>query len=171
MINKIFMAHICIGVLCIAAAAQVGGPYEITQSVIAGGGAQGTAGGSYVVDGTVGQSAAGTASTGGQYSLRGGFWAADALAPTASVASISGRIFTADGRGINSTIVSLMDQNGNPQTTISSSFGYYRFDGLPVGQTYIIEVRSKGVTFAVPTRVITLNEDLTDVDFVADSSN
>ncbi|MGE0886858.1 MAG: Ig domain-containing protein [Blastocatellales bacterium] len=51
---------------------QSGGNYNITQSVIAGGGAE-SAGGNYSETGTVGESTTGE-SSGGNYSLSGGFW-------------------------------------------------------------------------------------------------
>ncbi len=51
--------------------AQSGGSYNITQSVIAGGGGA-SSGGSYAENGVIGQSAVG-ASSGGQYSVEGGF--------------------------------------------------------------------------------------------------
>jgi hypothetical protein len=52
--------------------AQSGGTYNITRSVVSGGGGQ-SSGGSISVTNTIGQSATG-ASTGGSYSLGGGFW-------------------------------------------------------------------------------------------------
>ncbi len=52
--------------------AQSGG-YDLTWNVIADGGAMFGAGGSYSLDGTIGQPDAG-AMSGGAYSLVGGFW-------------------------------------------------------------------------------------------------
>jgi hypothetical protein len=49
-------------------------PYEIEQSVIAGGGST-SSGGSYSVSGTIGQHDAGGPLAGGTYQLSGGFWA------------------------------------------------------------------------------------------------
>ncbi len=56
-----------------AIAAQSGGTFTITKSVIAGGGGR-TAGGTFTVDGTIGESVAGTTSTGSTFSLTSGFW-------------------------------------------------------------------------------------------------
>ncbi|MBL8124852.1 MAG: VCBS repeat-containing protein, partial [Blastocatellia bacterium] len=53
---------------------QSGGSFTITKSVIAGGGGSGS-GGSFTLNGTIGQAAAGTTSTGGSFSLESGFWA------------------------------------------------------------------------------------------------
>ena len=150
-------------------AAQTGGTYDLSHNVIAGGGGSQSTGGTLTVDGTVGQPTAGTSSTGGTYSLRGGFWAFQAFAPTAAGASISGRIRTADGRGIrNVRLVLTNAETGEISTTnLSSSFGYYRFDNILVGQTYILTVRAKRYTFDPDTRVITLLDELTDEDFDA----
>jgi uncharacterized membrane protein len=54
--------------------AQTSGTYELTWSTIDGGGATSSTGGTYALDGTIGQPDAG-AMSGGTYSLGGGFWA------------------------------------------------------------------------------------------------
>jgi hypothetical protein len=53
--------------------AQSGGDYDLSWSLIIGGGETGLAGGNYLLGGAVGQPGAGTVS-GGQYDLEGGFW-------------------------------------------------------------------------------------------------
>ncbi len=55
------------------AAAQTGGGYSLTWNVIANGGSTTSVGGSYALDGTIGQAGAG-APSGGVYTLAGGFW-------------------------------------------------------------------------------------------------
>ena len=57
--------------------AQSGGTFVIEKSVIAGGGEKST-GGTFVLDGTIGQSLAGTQSNGGSFTLLSGFWASSA---------------------------------------------------------------------------------------------
>jgi YVTN family beta-propeller protein len=91
------------------------------------------------------------------------------LAPTAANAQICGRVTTANGRAIgNVTLVIEGGTLSERKFARTNAFGYYRFQDLEVGQTYIINVAAKRYTFANPTRVITLNEDLTDEDFVSD---
>jgi hypothetical protein len=90
------------------------------------------------------------------------------LAPTAANHSIGGRVSTADGRGIGNARVILTDSNGAVRTVSTSAFGYYRFDDLPTGETYVLQVASKRFTFRNPSRIVTLTEDLTDADFVAE---
>src|SRR5262249_6787652 len=70
---------------------QTGGSYDLSHNVIGGGGSRST-GGTLEVTGTVGQPQAGTASSGGSYDLRGGFWAYHALVPTAAPVNITGRV-------------------------------------------------------------------------------
>jgi len=89
------------------------------------------------------------------------------LGPTAASASIRGRVLTASGAGIRKVRVTLVDQQGNTLTASTGTFGYYRFDGVEVGQTYVLSAFSKQFQFALPNRVITLTDELTDIDFVA----
>jgi uncharacterized delta-60 repeat protein len=85
------------------------------------------------------------------------------LVPSAANVSISGRVLTSDGRGLNNAIVSLTDANGNSRSTRTGSFGFYRFDEIEAGQIVIVNVRSK--RFQFEPRVLSVGEDLTDVDF------
>jgi hypothetical protein len=55
------------------AAAQSGGPYDLTWSTVDGGGQMYSAGGAYTLGGTVGQPDAGVLK-GSNYTLTGGFW-------------------------------------------------------------------------------------------------
>jgi hypothetical protein len=61
----------------LAQAQSAGGGYTVPQSVVAGGGGQNSTGGAYSLDGTIGQAAAGTAMSGGDYLQAGGFWMFD----------------------------------------------------------------------------------------------
>ena len=90
------------------------------------------------------------------------------LPPTAANVSIGGRITTAAGGGIRGVRVSVTTQSGTVYQTTTGSFGYYKFSELQVGQTYLLSVEAKKYTFANPTRIIDLQEDFTDADFVAD---
>jgi hypothetical protein len=54
------------------------------------------------------------------------------------------------------------------RTTVSSSFGYYRFADIPVGASYIISVAAKKYSFSEPSQIRQVQDDLQDIDFVAD---
>ncbi len=151
-----------------SAAAQAGGPYDLSRSVIAGGGGSQSTGGTFKVDGTVGQNLAGTRIAGGGYGLRGGFWGPRALSPTAAGVSISGQIRTMEGRGISSVRVTLTNPaTGESFAALSSSFGYYLFEEIPVGQIYILSVSSKRYTFDPAIRLLNLLDEITGEDFIA----
>lgn len=88
---------------------------------------------------------------------------------TAAPASISGRVTTADGYGIRNAVVSVTGGNLVQRVTArTSSFGYYSLEGLEAGHTYVVMVNAKRYTFAAPTRVVTVNDSVTDIDFIAE---
>lgn len=147
-------------ILAAAAAAQSGGTFTITKSVIAGGGGTST-GGAFIVDGTVGQSAAGTTSSGGNFSLTGGFWGGVA-APASSV-SVSGRVFSPNGNPLRQLQVALFDSSGVRRVVNTSSSGFYQFDNVSTGQLYTITVTSKRFRFA--PQFVSVAATLTNVDF------
>ena len=43
----------------------------------------------------------------------------------------------------------------------------YRFDDVPAGESYVLSVASKRYQFTNPSRLISVSDDLSDVDFVA----
>jgi Carboxypeptidase regulatory-like domain/Fibronectin type III domain/G8 domain len=93
---------------------------------------------------------------------------AEAFVPTAASVNIGGRVLTADGlTGLPKARVTI---SGNtlqqPITVTTSPFGYYSFADLPVG-TYVLTVDAKQYTFNVPTRVVTAEDNITGVDFIA----
>lgn len=147
-------------------AAQTGGTFDLSRSVIASGGGSNSTGGTFSVSGTAGQHVAGTSSNGASFDLHGGFWFQN-LAPTAAAVSITGRVTTADGQGIRNARLTLISPNGARRTAATSTFGYYAFDGVEVGQTYVLEVVSKRYAFANTTRVFSLQDHVTGMDFTA----
>jgi Carboxypeptidase regulatory-like domain len=150
---------------CISA--QTGGTFNLTHSVIASGGGSNSTGGQFSVSGTIGQPSAGTISTGSNFSLSGGFWAFDSFAPTAALVSISGRVLTNNGQGIRNVRVTLTNGSGLIRTIQTTSFGNFRFEEIEAEQTYILEVSSKKFVFANPTRILSVQEEIADADFVA----
>ncbi|MBC7900529.1 MAG: carboxypeptidase regulatory-like domain-containing protein [Saprospiraceae bacterium] len=79
--------------------------------------------------------------------------------------SVSGRITTSAGQGVANARVSITDSTGNIRAAITGPFGYYRFDNVATGGTYTVGVQSKRYTFT--PRTLLVNDNLTDVDFVA----
>ena len=142
-------------------------PYTIEQSVISSGGgiSSGGAGFIYKIEGTIGEPIAGTTSSNSPFSIKGGFFTAQALAPTAAAVSISGRVITPWELGLTNAFVTLTDMQGNSKTVLTGKFGSFRFTNVTAGETYILNVSSKRYTY-VP-QVITVTEDLTELIFTA----
>jgi hypothetical protein len=102
--------------------------------------------------------------------LVAGGWGIEFQVPTAASAAISGRVMTADGRPIRNAVVTISG-NSLPEQRVfqTGTFGYYMFDGLQTGETYVVTVNSRRFTFQVPARVISLVDNVTDADFIADA--
>jgi hypothetical protein len=90
------------------------------------------------------------------------------LAPTAAFVNVSGRVSTASGQGIRNATVTITDESGASRTAATSSFGYFSFDEVRAGQTYVISVTSGRFTFANPTVILPVSNDVSDIEFVAD---
>ncbi len=103
-----------------------------------------------------------TNAAGGDGADIGGF---EAQSPTSAAVSISGQVFTTDGRGLRNALITITNNQGHSMTVRTSTFGFYRFDELQVGENYVIEVRSKNFQFS--PQIVTVNEDLTGIDFYA----
>lgn len=84
---------------------------------------------------------------------------------TAAGATIGGQVRTAAGRGIANAVIQLNGATGEPQITRTNSFGYYRFEDVPVGQVYILSVSAKQYQFT--PQAVELQESIQDFDFIA----
>ncbi len=89
------------------------------------------------------------------------------LGTTAASASLSGRVTTAGGRGIRGVQVSLQGANGTFRTAQTTSFGYYQFEDVQVGETYSVTVSAKRFQFNPSSRTVSLSDQIADLDFVS----
>jgi len=89
------------------------------------------------------------------------------FAPSAASVSISGRVIAAKGNGINKIQVVLTDSAGNTRSSLTNPFGYYSFEDISAGGTYVITVSKKGYEFETPTRVVFADENINDINFTA----
>ena len=88
------------------------------------------------------------------------------MVPGVANFSIGGRVSTADGRGIPYARLTISGGGLPGQlTTITNSFGYYKFENLQSDVAYTVSVSSKQQTFATPTRDVLASRN--DVDFTA----
>lgn len=159
-------------VLAAGVSAQVatGGAFVLVQAVTAsGGGASGA--GAFEVNGTAGQPAVGDNNAGGAFWIRNGFWRG-LLGPSAASVSVNGRVTREDGTGIRNVRVTLFGGPlTTPKTALTSSLGYFTFEDLDAGQTYVISVLSKRYGFGQPTQVISVVDSVTDISFVSTWQN
>lgn len=87
--------------------------------------------------------------------------------PSSAEASLGGRVLTSGGAGIAKANVTLTDSTGISRTAVTNPFGQYNFVDLPTGRTYILTVGNKRYIFPGSPRVVSLQNDLTEVDFIA----
>ncbi len=80
-------------------------------------------------------------------------------------ATVAGQVVNPFGNGVSKSVVTISDGSGVVQTTLTSSFGYFTFVGIPTGQMYTINVSSKQFNFD-PFQV-TVNGDITDIVITA----
>ena len=118
-----------------------------------------------LVDRTTGVNGAAKTICGSVSSLSPFIVATGPATTTAANVNISGRVMTADGRGIRNATVLLNDQYGKTHTVRTSAFGYYEFDGIASGETYVLNVSSRSYTFL--PRVVNLSDSLTGLDLLA----
>jgi CSLREA domain-containing protein len=100
----------------------------------------------------------------------GGFDRVDIGAYESNIANspvtLSGRILTNTGRGINKAIITLTDSNGTVIYAQTNAFGYYRFVNLLPATTYTITVVYKGYGFNSP-QTVTIDNDRDNLNFIA----
>ena len=90
------------------------------------------------------------------------------VSPSAAGVGIAGRVHTADGIGLGRVWVTVTGPGLDvPRRALTNPFGYYAVDDLDAGATYIVTVDSKQYAFAESSRVVTLGDAVTDIDFIA----
>ncbi|HQZ81738.1 MAG TPA: FG-GAP repeat protein [Pyrinomonadaceae bacterium] len=92
------------------------------------------------------------------------FFFVNGFIPTAAPVSITGCILAPNGYGLRNAFVDLTLASGETRRSISSSFGYFRFDGIEAGQTVVISVVSKRFHYA--PQIVSTGEDITDLNFM-----
>lgn len=86
--------------------------------------------------------------------------------PTAGGASVGGMLMSGSGQAIGGALITMTDSFGSSRIALSNPFGFYRFDEVQAGSTYVISVQSKGHTFQPIT--VSVNESLTGINLIAD---
>ena len=87
--------------------------------------------------------------------------------PTAADSTITGKVLTAEGMPIRRAFVTLTGADGQTRTVPTGLMGDFRFKNVESGQTYIISVSAKNRTFAVPSIVVTVKDDVGGILFTS----
>lgn len=87
---------------------------------------------------------------------------------TAAEIAVGGRVLTTNGKGIRNVKITVTFPNGKTRETFSGEGGYYQFSDVPAGETYIFSVSAKHYTFTQGTQIRSINDDASDIDFIAD---
>jgi hypothetical protein len=90
--------------------------------------------------------------------------------PSAANVSVGGRVLSAEGRGIANVRVCLTEADGSVHTAVTGRRGSYVFDEIQDGQTVIISLAARRFTFSEPVRVVSLVDNVSDLDFRANGN-
>jgi len=82
---------------------------------------------------------------------------------TAATVPLSGHVVDNKGNGIRGVRLIMTTPEGRRIYVSTNAFGYYRFESLQSGGTYILQPQARGFTFA--PRVVTINDAVADLDF------
>lgn len=101
------------------------------------------------------------------FSLTGGFWPEAPLTPTAASAAISGRVVDRNGRGVSMVAVYLSGGTfTQPRVVSTNALGRFVFEGVRVGQFYVLSVSDRRRSFSPDHLIFDLSDDLNDVEFI-----
>lgn len=90
------------------------------------------------------------------------------LGPSAAPASAGGRVVDSFGRGISGARMTVQNAaTGETYVTYTSPFGYYNFVDLEAPNFYFLSISSKKYQFSNNTITFSLDDNLTNLDFVA----
>jgi hypothetical protein len=84
---------------------------------------------------------------------------------TAASVSVGGRAMTKAGQPLSKIRIALTNSQGEIRYALSNAFGFYRFEDVAVGQTYVVSGSSKLYTFS--PEVISPTENLNELNLVA----
>jgi hypothetical protein len=90
------------------------------------------------------------------------------MGPTPAVAasvSISGRVLSPEGQPLRNAVVTLDDQAGHTWTTVTGSLGFYGFDNVATGPTYMLNPSAKRYRFTPVS--ITPTDNVVNFDLTA----
>jgi hypothetical protein len=73
---------------------------------------------------------------------------------------------TASGRGIANVFVTVVDMSGTRvESATTNTFGFFTVRDLRIGNAYVVSLISRRFRFDPSSQVITLDEDVTGLNF------
>lgn len=88
------------------------------------------------------------------------------LAPTAAGVSVSGRVLNHGRHPLRNVLVTLTDLNGASRRISTNTFGYFRFDDVRVGESYVLSANSRRYSFQ--SQILSISEDITNLALFPD---
>lgn len=90
-----------------------------------------------------------------------------ALAPSSAGVTIGGRVLTSEGHPVYGARISMSDIAGNTRTALTNSFGFYQFEDVAAGESYVFSGFAKRHALLTKYQLYTVEEDFAGLDFVA----
>lgn len=88
--------------------------------------------------------------------------------PSAADATITGRVTDPYGRAISSAKLTLINAiTGEVETAYTNTFGYYKFDAVPVGDFYVMNVQHRRYLFVNGSVSFSLQDSIAGLNFQA----
>lgn len=90
------------------------------------------------------------------------------LVPSAADAAVAGRVTDAFGRAISSAKLTLHNAStGEMSIVYTNSFGYYKFEGIPVGDFFVMSVEARRYIFVNGSVSFSLEDSIEGLNFQA----
>lgn len=91
------------------------------------------------------------------------------LTTTAATTTLGGHVSESKGRGLPGVVLTLTGGNLTvPRHARTNSSGFYRFQSVPTGATYLITAAAKGRSFTAASQIINLTENFGQANFTAE---
>ena len=85
---------------------------------------------------------------------------------TAAPVIVSGRVMS-KRQGVSGAVVTLASMDGETMSTTTDKRGYFRFDDVPGGETYLLTVSAKKMRFE--SQLINIDTDAMDILITGDA--
>lgn len=87
------------------------------------------------------------------------------VVPTTTNVTVSGRVVTSGGSGIRNAQLTRTDTNGVQRQVYTNTFGYFWFDEVPAGQTFLISAYYRKRDFQQVEIIITTKDNVENLEF------